>query len=105
MLINSKFRPAWWLPIAHAQTLWAAKVHPAPSPATTRERIETPDGDFLDLDWSTGQSGPLVVLFHGLTGSAQSPYIRSVIAALEEAGIRSVLMHFRGCSGEPPTIH
>ena len=108
MLIKSKFRPAWWLPGAHAQTLWAAKVHPAPWPQTRRERIETLDGDFLDLDWSTGRAAnrekggsPLVVLFHGLTGSVKSPYIRSIMASLDEAGIRSVLMHFRGCSGEP----
>lgn len=102
MLTKSKFRPAWWLPTAHAQTLWASQVHPAPWPQTRRERIETPDGDFLDLDWSAGKSdGPLVVLFHGLTGSAKSPYIRSIMSALDDAGIRSVLMHFRGCSGEP----
>lgn len=105
MLTKSKFRPAWWLPSAHAQTLWASKVHPAPWPQTRRERIETPDGDFLDLDWNAGKSGesggPLVVLFHGLTGSVKSPYIRSVMASLDDAGIRSVLMHFRGCSGEP----
>ena len=105
MLTKSKFRPAWWLPGAHAQTLWAAKVHRAPWPQTRRERIETPDGDFLDLDWSAGRScesgGPLVVLFHGLTGSVKSPYIRSIMASLDDAGIRSVLMHFRGCSGEP----
>ena len=102
MLTKSKFRPAWWLPSAHAQTLWASKVHPAPWPQTRRERIETPDGDFLDLDWIAGEScGPLVVLFHGLTGSIKSPYIRSIMASLGDAGIRSVLMHFRGCSGEP----
>ena len=101
MLIKSKFRPAWWLRSAHAQTLWAAKVHPAPWPQTRRERIETPDGDFLDLDWSAGESGPLVVLFHGLTGSMKSPYIRSIMASLQGIGVRSVLMHFRGCSGEP----
>ena len=105
MLIQSKFRPAWWLPGGHAQTLWAAKVHRAPWPQTRRERIETPDGDFLDLDWSTGGDGSssnsLVVLFHGLTGSVKSPYIRSIMSSLDGAGIRSVVMHFRGCSGEP----
>ena len=105
MFIQSKFRPAWWLPGAHSQTLWAAKVQRAPWPQTRRERIETPDGDFLDLDWSTERdrstSNLLVVLFHGLTGSAKSPYIRSIMASLDDAGIPSVLMHFRGCSGEP----
>lgn len=100
MLTKSKFRPAWWLRNPHAQTLWAAKVHPAPRPDTTRERIETPDGDFLDLDWSTGKSGPVMVIFHGLTGSIKSRYVQSLMATLHNAGIRCVLMHFRGCSGE-----
>lgn len=101
MLTKSKFRPACWLRNPHAQTLWAAKVHPAPWPETTRERIVTPDGDFLDLDWTTGDRGPIVVIFHGLTGSLNSRYIRSLMANLHHAGYRAVLMHFRGCSEEP----
>lgn len=101
MLTKSKFRPAWWLRNPHAQTLWASKVHPAPCPPVTRERVETPDGDFLDLDWSPGENGPLVVIFHGLTGSIESRYVRSLMTSLQDEGIRSVLMNSRGCSGEP----
>ncbi len=60
-----------------------------------------PDGDFVDLDFSRGDSDTLVCLFHGLEGSIDSPYIRGIMAALDVRGYRSVLMHFRGCSGVP----
>ncbi len=68
---------------------------------TTPERLELPDGDFVDLCWAGPSSGPLICLFHGLEGSQESPYIRGIQSALVAAGVQSVLMHFRGCSGVP----
>ena len=44
---------------------------------------------------------PLVVLFHGLEGSVESPYIIGTMKALDRAGYASVLMHFRGCGSHP----
>lgn len=101
MLTKSKFRPAWWLRNPHLQTLWAAKIQPAPTPHVTYERVTTPDDDFVDLCWSEANQGPLVIIFHGLTGSFKSRYIRALMASLKTQHIDSVLMHFRGCSGEP----
>jgi len=101
MLINSKFRPAWWLRNPHAQTLWAAKIQRTPEPDVRREQLQTPDGDFLDLDWGPVDSGPTVVLFHGLTGSVDSHYARLIMRSLTDIGVAVVLMHFRGCSEEP----
>ena len=99
-VVTSEFRPAWWLPGPHLQTLWAAFVRrPGPVPAT-RERIELPDGDFVDLDW-VGETGPIVLILHGLQGSSRSPHIRGLLDALRGHGFRGVVMHFRGCSGEP----
>lgn len=60
-----------------------------------------PDGDFLDLAWTSHGSGPIVVILHGLEGSARSNYARGLLAAVHRRGWRGVLMHFRGCSGEP----
>ena len=101
MLHSSKFRPAWWLRNPHAQTLWAAKIQRTPTPVTSRERLTTPDNDFVDLMWTEENDGPIVIIFHGLTGSANSQYARCLMHSLNEKGLRAVLMHFRGCSGEP----
>ena len=88
----------WWLPGGHLQTIVAALL-PAPRIAWKRERWETPDGDFIDLD-SVGTDGPLIALFHGLEGSSSSPYARAIAAQALAMGWRCVVPHFRGCSGE-----
>jgi predicted alpha/beta-fold hydrolase len=90
----------WWLPGGHLQTI-AGALQPAPRVTFRRERWETPDGDFIDLDWAgDGNAGPLVALFHGLEGSSRSQYARSIAARAVAAGWRCAIPHFRGCSGE-----
>lgn len=95
----TSYQAPWWLPGGHLQTLLPA-LAPAPLVAWRRERWTTPDGDFIELDWS-GSSGPLLVLFHGLEGSSSSHYARSVATQAVARGWRCVVPHFRGCSGEP----
>lgn len=101
MTTQPGFKPAWWLPGAHLQTLYPALVRERRPPPLLRERFELPDGDFLDLDWSPAQNGPLVVILHGLEGSVRSHYAAGLMHALHSCRRQSVLMHFRGCSGEP----
>jgi len=70
--------------------------------AWKRERWDTPDGDFIDIDRLSGAAGaPLVVLFHGLEGSSASHYAGALARELEHRGWRGAVVHFRGCSGEP----
>jgi predicted alpha/beta-fold hydrolase len=102
------YRAPFWLPGGHAQTLHAALLMPRERVAYRRERWDTPDGDFIDLDWvetatrhSTLDTRPLVALFHGLEGSSRSHYAVTLMAAVRDAGWRGVAVHFRGCSGEP----
>jgi len=95
------FESPWWLPGPHLQTLWQPLVRNHPEIEVRRERIETKDGDFLDLDWHGESHRPLVILLHGLTGSTRSPYIVGMQTALGLNGFRSVAMNFRGCSGSP----
>jgi hypothetical protein len=97
------FRPAWWLPGAHAQTV-AGRLLRRPAPlALRRERVETPDGDFLDLDFTTSAlpGRPIVVLLHGLEGSSVRGYAINTYQGLEAAGVGTVGVNFRSCSGEP----
>lgn len=101
-ILPSQFKPAWWLRDPHAQTLWPALLRRPLRVPTRRERITTPDGDFLDLDWcGDAADTPTVILLHGLTGSSRSSYIQGLQQALARRGWRSVAVNFRGCSGEP----
>jgi uncharacterized protein len=97
---NSTFTPAWWLKNCHLQTLYPALFRKLPSPVLRRERLITPDNDFLDLDWCGEEHLPLVILLHGLTGSSQSIYIKGLQHVLSQNNYRSVALNFRGCSGE-----
>jgi predicted alpha/beta-fold hydrolase len=98
------YRAPRWLPGGHLQTLYASLAAPRPRVSYRRERWDTPDGDFIDLDWLTtppaDHAQPLVVLFHGLEGNSQSQYALALMAAARDAGWRGVVVHFRGCSGE-----
>ncbi len=99
MIINSTFKPLWWMKNPHIQTLWAN--HSTQSkPQGETERVELSDGDFLDIEWFDA-AGPLVLLLHGLEGSSHSSYAIAAINTLQAKGFHVVFMHFRGCSGEP----
>lgn len=101
MVTRSRFRPAWWLPGPHLQTLYPVLCRRRCRPELWRERLELPDGDFVDLDWTGNPQGALILVLHGLEGSLESHYTGCILAALAAHGYRAVLMYFRGCSGEP----
>lgn len=99
--MNPSFKAPWWLASPHLQTLWPTLCRrPIKNLAITRERFELPDGDFIDLDWLGTGNGPIVLLLHGLEGSVESPYIKGMMAAIQNQGWRALLLHFRSCSGE-----
>ena len=100
MITKSRFKPAWWLPGAHGQTIWPYFFRYQSGTPLTWERLELPDSDFIDLVWTVSTSGPLVVILHGLEGSIQSHYSQGILAKLNKLGWQGVLMHFRGCSGQ-----
>ena len=96
-----------WLPGGQLQTLWPAlcarRVQGA-RVAYRRERWDTPDGDFVDVDWldapQRSVGAPLLVLFHGLEGSSRSHYAEAFAAWARTQGLGFAVPHFRGCSGE-----
>jgi len=96
------YRAPWWLPGGHLQTIYPVLFRRPPPVPAHRERWDTPDGDFIDVDVIEGPAdAPLLVLFHGLEGGARSHYARAVMDAARQRGWRMLLPHFRGCSGEP----
>lgn len=100
---NLRYQAPRWLPGGNLQTLYPALLAPRPPVRYIRQRWDTPDNDFIDLDWTAAAAGdhaPLLVLFHGLEGSSNSHYARSLMGAAMARNWRGVVVHFRGCSGE-----
>jgi len=96
------FNPSPLLRHPHVQTVLGTLLRSTVRVATRRERLETPDGDFLDLDWvPTASTGPVVLVIHGLAGSSASGCVQSTLRSLQALPVRPVAMNFRGCSGQP----
>lgn len=91
-----------WLPGGHAQTLYPVLIGARTRAQFARKRWDTPDGDFIDVDFTAARPGaPLVVLFHGLEGGSRSHYAGAFARELSRRGWQLAVAHFRGCSGEP----
>jgi predicted alpha/beta-fold hydrolase len=100
MPVQSTFTPTGWLRNPHCQTIYGSLIRRLPALALRRERFETPDHDFIDVDFYGEGDLPLVILLHGLSGSSQSNYIKGLQVALLQQGFRTAALNFRGCSGE-----
>lgn len=104
-LINSHFKPAWWLPGPHLQTIWPILSRRRFKLDLTWESMCLSDGDYIDLVWSNNDQNnrrqPIILLLHGLTGSIESPQLQGLLTAFARRGWRAVLMHFRGSGGKP----
>lgn len=85
----------------HLSTMYPTLFRRVPPVPWHRERLELPDGDFLDLDWFRKGHPRLVILSHGLEGHANAHYIRGMALALERRGYDALAWNCRGCSGEP----
>jgi uncharacterized protein len=96
------FKPAWWLRNKHLQTIWPTFLKRSLKVSVMEERLELPDGDFIDLVFAgNSEEKPLVIILHGLGGSLQSPYATGLINTLVEKNWSAVFMYFRGASHEP----
>ena len=100
LVARSTFRPLPGLRNAHGQTVLPAILRPVGGLRWTRERLELPDGDFLDLDWLDSASDRLLVVSHGLEGHSRRPYVAGMARAAARRGWSVLAWNFRGCSGE-----
>ena len=104
MFQASQFKPQWWMRNPHLQTMLPTINRRNMRIDSHVERVELDDGDFLDLAWTerpaVDSDKPIVIIFHGLEGSIESPYIKGIMTAVKAAGWVGLLMHFRGCSEE-----
>lgn len=103
----TNFTAAKGLSNPHLQTLVPRFIRKKALFEPIWQRLDTQDNDFIDLawseDWQTAQAQkkPIFILFHGLEGCFYSPYANGLMHAFAKQGWLSVMMHFRGCSGQP----
>lgn len=100
-LLSSAYRPAWYLRNATAQTVLPALLRFFPRPEFERERLFTPDDDFIDIDRLRASSRKLVLIVHGLEASTGSGYIRGMAAACRKSGWNVAAMNLRGVTHAP----
>lgn len=80
--------------------MYPALLRSVVSPPYTRERINTPDGDFLDLDWCQNDNSHLVIICHGLEGNSQRTYVTGMARIFGVNNFDILAWNYRGCSGE-----
>lgn len=101
MNVEQNYQPPRFLTNGHAQTVYPILFRKRRELPVRRQRLELPDGDFLDLDWLTGGHGRLAFLCHGLEGNSRGLHTSNLMSHLFASGWDVVAMNSRGCSGEP----
>ncbi|MGF7217103.1 hypothetical protein GGR92_003276 [Spirosoma lacussanchae] len=106
LIAQSSYVPPARLWSGHLQTIIPSLFRKVTAPYV-RERIDTLDQDFLDLDWAFATNErqsdllpPLVLLSHGLEGSSSSQYLAGMVQYLTRNGFDCLAWHYRSCSGE-----
>jgi predicted alpha/beta-fold hydrolase len=104
VLATPAYKPVWPLTNGHVHTVFPTLFRPTPPTSPIPRRIETPDGDFLDLDVHRASPQPaktVVIISHGLEGNARKKYPLGMARAMNRMGYDALCLNFRGCSGEP----
>ena len=96
----SKYTPPRLLFTNHMETIYPALLRKVADVNYERERISTPDDDFLDLDWLKQNSSQLVIISHGLEGNTQRAYMKGMAKAFYNQGYDVLTWNYRGCSEE-----
>lgn len=97
---SSVYFPPFYLRSGHLQTVYPSIYRKIGNIGYDRERISTPDDDFLDLDWSCVGSKTLAIISHGLEGNSNRSYVKGMVKALNSENIDCLGWNFRSCGGE-----
>lgn len=84
----------------HLETIFPSLMRKVKLQSAVKERISTPDDDFLDIDWYRQSSHRCLIVSHGLEGNSQRSYVKGMARAFFEKGMDVAAWNFRGCSGE-----
>ncbi len=102
-ILDSAYSTGGLFKNGHVSTIYSAKLRRVSAPPFKRERINLPDNDFLDLDWSftKQKSEDVIIMLHGLEGNAQRSYMMGCTNYAMQMGWNVANLNFRGCSGTP----
>jgi uncharacterized protein len=100
LLSQSSYQRPKWLFNGHLETIYPALFRQVYVPIPTRERVETTDEDFLDIDWYRSGSSRLVIISHGLEGNSSRPYILGMVKEFLKYGFDVLAWNYRGCGEE-----
>jgi len=101
LISQSTYHSPFWLFNGHLQTIFPALFYNGNPLQLRRQRFDTSDGDFVDVDWLENGSNKLYILSHGLEGNSHAPYIQRILHFLNRKGYDALAWNFRGCSGVP----
>jgi predicted alpha/beta-fold hydrolase len=99
-LLETNYSPSFLSKNKHFNTIYSSLFRKTLPVNFKRKRIETPDDDFLDIDFIENETKKIVVLCHGLEGSSDSKYIQATAKLLSINGYAIAAMNYRFCSGE-----
>lgn len=101
------FRPPWWLPGGHAQTIVASQwPQRLPKEQAMIRTVDLDDGDAVAVHddapegWQPG--GKAIVMAHGVSDDHRSPLLVRLKAKLNERGVRVFRWDMRGCGAGKP---
>jgi predicted alpha/beta-fold hydrolase len=97
---NNQYKPPFYLFNQHLETIFPSALRKVKGVNYERERIETLDGDFLDIDWVRNNNPRLVIASHGLEGSSDRPYILGIAKLFSQNDWDVLAWNCRSCSGE-----
>ena len=102
ILPKPEYRAPFWQFNGHMQSIFPSMFRKVTFQYTKRERVELPDGDFLDIDWAFSKtaSKELVIITHGLEGDSGRHYVTGMAKSFTENGIDALGWNCRSCSGE-----
>ena len=99
-IIKSSYSPKSVFRSGHFQTIYPSLFRKVDFSYDYRERIETFDEDFIDLDWKKNNSNHLIIISHGLEGNSDRHYVKGLAKLLDEHHYDILAWNYRSCSGE-----
>ncbi|PZX46410.1 YheT family hydrolase [Algoriphagus chordae] len=100
-IIKSTYQgPPAYLFNGHLETIIPSLFRKVSDVNYSREKIDTPDGDFLNLDWSKVGSEKLLIISHGLEGDSERHYVKGLVKLFNSSKIDVLVWNNRSCGGE-----